>query len=148
MILIIGQILGLLAGIAGFFAFQQKMQRGIIAFQIATCLIFVLHYLCLGAKTGISLNILIAITSILCFIKNRKEQGGYKEPIIFSILVIIVSICTWEGFHSLFLVIGIIVTLFSLSFKKSQNSRKAMLIKAPLCPVPYFTTLRIRTEWL
>ena len=129
---IIGQILGILVVILGFFAFQQKTQKGIIIFQIIMAVVFTLHYFCLNAPTAIALNIIGALNCIFCLFRKQR-QNGYTEPIIFSIIIVIVSIFTWEGFYSIFLTVGLIVNFFSVSFKNPQNTRKAMFVKAPLC---------------
>ena len=129
---IIGQILGIVVVILGFFAFQQKTQKGIIIFQIIMGVVFVLHYLCLKAPTAIALNLIGVLNCIFCLFR-KKKQSGYTEPIIFSIIIAIVGIFTWEGYRSIYLIVGLIVNFFSVAFKNPQNTRKAMFIKAPLC---------------
>ena len=129
---IIGQILGIVVVILGFFAFQQKTQKGIIIFQIIMGVVFVLHYLCLKAPTAIALNLIGVLNCIFCLFR-KKKKSGYTEPIIFSIIIAIVGIFTWEGYRSIYLIVGLIVNFFSVTFKNPQNTRKAMFMKAPLC---------------
>ena len=54
-------------------------------------------------------------------------------PAFFTILVIVTSVLTWEGWYSAFIMMGLVVNAISLAFSNPQKTRAAMFIKSPLC---------------
>ena len=94
---IIGQVLGILAVITGFISYQMKTQRGIIALQMATALIFTLHYVFIGAPTAIALNLLGAVSCIFYYFRDKRGGQSVIAPIVFAVLIIVSSILTWRA---------------------------------------------------
>ena len=130
---IIGQVLGILAVITGFISYQMKTQRGIIALQMATALIFTLHYVFIGAPTAIALNLLGAVSCIFYYFRDKRGGKSVIEPIVFAVLIIVSSILTWEGWYSALIMIGLVFNTVSLTFKDPQHTRAAVFVKSPLC---------------
>ena len=130
---IIGQILGGIAVILGFISFQQKTQRGIIIYQIVTALVFAGNYFLIGAPTGAALNLLGLINCVVCYIRNKRNITNPVWPIVFSVIIIIASILTWENIYSIFITIGLVILNLSFAFKNPQSTRKVSLVKSPLC---------------
>ena len=132
---IIAQIFGGIAVILGFISFQQKSQRGIIVYQIAAAVAFTVNYLLLDAPTGVALNLLGIGNCVVCYYLNKKNITNILWPIIFSVIIIIASILTWENLYSLCIMIGLVLLNISFSFKNPQSTRKVTLVKSPLCMV-------------
>ena len=130
---IIGQILGGIAVVLGFISFQQKTQRGIIIYQIATALVFAGNYFLLGAPTGVVLNLLGLVNCVVCYFRDKKNINGMLWPAMFSVIIIIASILTWENIYSIFITIGLVILNLSFAFKNPQSTRKVSLVKSPLC---------------
>ena len=129
----IGQILGIIAVILGFVSFQMKTPKGIIAFQIITAFVFSLHYILIGAPTAMALNLLAALNCVLYYFREKRGSKSIVEPLIYITLIIVASIFTWEGAHTLLLTLGLIAAAISLSMSDPQKTRGVMLIKSPLC---------------
>jgi uncharacterized membrane protein YkgB len=129
----IGQGLGILAVIVGFISYQMKTQRGIIALQMATALIFTLHYVFIGAPTAIALNLLGAVSCVFYYLRDKRGGKGLIEPIIFAVLIIVSSILTWEGWYSALIMVGLVFNTLSLTFSDPQRTRAVVFIKSPLC---------------
>lgn len=130
---IIGQVLGILAVITGFISYQMKTQRGIIALQMATALIFTLHYVFIGAPTAIALNLLGAVSCIFYYFRDKRGGKSVIEPIVFAVLIIVSSILTWEGWYSALIMVGLVFNTVSLTFSDPQATRAVVFIKSPLC---------------
>ena len=129
----IGQGLGIIAVVLGFISFQMKTPKGILAFQITIAFIFAAHYLFIGAPGAAALNLLAAVNNILYFFRAKRGGKGWFEPIFYIVMVTATTILTWEAWYSLFLMFGLYGTAVGLSLSNPQNTRKVMLVKAPLC---------------
>ena len=132
-IYIIGQALGIVAVILGLLCFQMKNAKGILVFQITIASVFALHYLCLGAYTAVAVNVLAAFQNVCYYFRNKKGSRSLLLPIIFTSLVVVVSLLTWDSWQCIFLMTGVAVGAVSLALSSAQNIRFAMFIKCPLC---------------
>lgn len=132
---IIGQILGAVAVLLGFIAFQSKTQLGIIIFQCASALVFSAHYALINAPTAVALNFLSAIICVVFAFRDKRKVKSKVEVVVSSILIIIAGAFAWENIFSAFLILGLVWNAVSLSFSNPQNTRRAMLIKSPLCMI-------------
>ena len=131
---IIGQILSIVAVVLGFISFQMKTPRGILIFQLFTALVFSVHYLLIGAMSAAGLNFIAAIKCLCFYFRDKNETKGVAVPIIFTLLVIVTSILTWDGWYSTFIMAGLTILTISYAFS-AQTIRKMNLIKSPLCLV-------------
>ena len=134
-IFMIGQLLGAVAVILGFLSFQMKKPRGILTLQIVTASVFSLHYLLIGALTAVALNLLAAMKCVCYYFRNRRGATERVTPLVFTLLIILTSILTWDGWYSAFIMIGLVISAISLAFADAQKIRFAMLIKSPCCLV-------------
>ncbi len=131
--IIVGQALSIVAVITGFISFQMKTAKGILFFQIITALIFSAHYFLIGAMTAMALNLVASIKCVCYYIRNKRQSRGWFVPVFFTIVVLITSILTWDGWYSVFIMSGLLVNAVSLSLSNAQTIRKLTLIKSPLC---------------
>lgn len=127
-----GQIFGIAPIVFGFISFQAKSSRGIIFWQLATALSFSLHYLMIGAITGMALNLVAALKGITYYFRNKKGSKELFTPIFFTVLAIFTSILTWQAWYSLFLLTGLIINTLSFALLSPQKVRVCMLAKAPI----------------
>jgi hypothetical protein len=130
---ILGQILGGVAVILGFVSFQMKSARKILMFEIATATIFSLHYLCLGAWTAVALNSLSVVQCTAYFLREKSGKKGKILPLVFTVLIVLSGILTWEGWHSLLIISGLAVYSVSMASSNPRFIRFAMLYKSPAC---------------
>ncbi|MBQ9806876.1 MAG: YgjV family protein [Clostridia bacterium] len=131
--MIIGQILSFVAVATGFTSFQMKTTGGILFFQILTGLLFSAHYLLIGAPTAAALNLLATVMGMCYYIRNKRESKSLFIPILFTVLIFITSLLTWDGWYSIFLLLGLAINAVNLSLSNPQTIRKLVLIKSPLC---------------
>lgn len=130
---IIGQVLSIVAVITGVISLQTKTARSILCWQIITALIFSAHYFLIGAMTAVALNFLSAIKCVCYYFRNKRGSNNPIIPIFFTLLIIVTSVLTWDGWYSAFLMIGLTVNSIGFALPNPQSIRKLNLIKSPLC---------------
>ena len=131
--IIIGQILSIAAVVLGFISFQMRSAKGLLAFQIATALAFSAHYFLIGAPTACALNFISVIKLVCYYIRNKRQSTNPIIPIFFSLLILITSILTWDGWYSSFIMVGLFINAIGFALSNVQTIRKLNLIKSPLC---------------
>ena len=132
---IIGQALSIIAVITGFIALQMKKPNGILCFLIATSVLFTLHYLFIGATDAVFTNSVSMVMCVVYWIRDRRQSRSMTVPIVFAALTVLVSLLSYEGWRSLFLMAGLATNAISLSLPNPQTTRKLNFIKSPLCLV-------------
>ena len=130
---LIGQLLGLVAVVMGFLSFQRKNAAGIIVFQLTAALIFAVHYTLISAPTAIALNLLTAANCIFCYFRDKRGSKSMIGSYVMMLLVVVISLLTWEGWYSATIMVGLVFNMISLALDHPQKTRRVMLIKAPLC---------------
>jgi hypothetical protein len=129
---IIGQIFGIIAIIFGFISYQVRTQRQILIMQSTVAVFFGIHYLLIGAYSGMIMNFINIPRN---FFYDRRTQKGSKSEILPTIFVAIqASMCvlTWEAWYSIFVLLGIGINTYCMSFSNPQNVRKSILVTSPL----------------
>lgn len=130
--MIIGQIMGLVAVVLGFISFQMRTQKQLLVLQTATTIAFCIHYYLIGATSGLMLNLLGIVRNLAYYHKDKPLFSGKKCPIFFAIVMGIVGLLSWQGYYSVFVVLGLVINTVCLSFTNPQNTRKSILVSSPL----------------
>ena len=130
-----GQILGIVAVVLGFASYQMKTPRGIISFQMITALVFSAHYLLIGAGTAAVLNFLASVKCLVYYFRDKRGGRGLWEPVIFSAVVVVSTILTWEAWYSALIMVGLVADTIGLALNDPQKTRGVLFVKSPLCLV-------------
>lgn len=131
-IFLIGQIFGIIAVILGFITYQVRTQKALLTTHIFTALVFVIHYLLIGAMSGMALNIVSLIRNLVYSRRDLKIFSGKAWPVIFAVIMGIMGLLSWQGWYSIFVVLGLVINSLCMSFKDPQNIRKSILVTSPL----------------
>lgn len=131
-IFIIGQIFGVIAIALGFLSYQMKTQEKLILMQALTGFVFIIHYLMIGAVTGMAMNIVGLVRCIVYYFRNKKRSDEKVTPIIFAIIMGLIGILTWETWYSVFVFFGLIINTLCLAFSDPQKVRASILVTSPL----------------
>lgn len=132
----IGQILGVIAVVLGFVNYQVKTREGVLIISAVSTVVFVLHYLCLGAWAGMVMNFAGLIRNISYY--HLGKNGRVKKRIALSFSLVMGSIGTTasilagEELYFLLSVVSIMIYTFAISFSNPNNIRKSILISSPL----------------
>lgn len=129
---IIGQILGIAAIVLGFVSYQMKTQKQLLVMQTATCIVFCLHYLLIGAISGMALNSVCAVRNIVYYFRNKRADTRMLWPVVFAVILGVIGLATWEAWYSVFVFLGLIINTLCLAFSDPQNVRRSILVTSPL----------------
>ena len=129
----IGQALSWVAVATGFISYQMKTTKGILLFQIITAFLFSAHYLLIGATTAAIVNFTGAFSGFCYYLREKRNSKSLIVPIVFTVLIWVTGIFTWDGWYSLLLLVGLTVNGVGLAIAKPTMIRKLYLIKSPLC---------------
>ena len=128
---LIGQIIGIIAFIIAFFAYQAKTSKKLLIVQTLAIACFCIHYLMIGATTAFALNVINVIRNII-YLNNDKKIFSYKWwPYLLSVIMVAVGAFTWQGWFSVLLIIGLAVNTVCMSMPSSQSIRKSLLFTCP-----------------
>ena len=128
----IAQALSVIAIFVGFITYQIKSQSRLLLVQSLLALIFSIHYLLLGAYSGMAMNIVAIIRNFAYDYRVKKGIDGKLIPVFFVILQALMCALTWEAWYSVFILFGLCGNTYCMSFKSSQNIRKSILVTCPL----------------
>lgn len=129
---IIGQFFGLIAIALGFLSYQMKTQKQLLLCQTAVCIVFCIHYLLIGATTAMAMNTVNVVRNIVYYRRNQKGDKSMLFPIIFTVILGIIGLLTWEAWYSIFVFCGLIINSLCMSFSNPQNVRKSILVTCPM----------------
>ena len=128
----VGQGLGIVAIALGFLSYQMKTREGLVFTQFATAICFVLHYLMIGAYSGMALNIISVIRNYVYFQLGKKGSVAKVWAVVFSVIMGAIGILSWQNWYSIFVVLGLIINSYCMSFSNPQSIRKSILVTSPL----------------
>ena len=132
LIYIIGQIFGIIAVILGFVTYQVRTQKKLLFVQILTTLVFVIHYLLIGAVSGMALNMVAMVRNIVYSRRDLKIFSSKGWPATFAVIMGIMGLLSWQGWYSVFVVLGLVINSLCMAFKDPQKIRKSILVTSPL----------------
>ena len=128
----VGQGLGIVAIALGFLSYQMKTREGLVFAQFATAICFVLHYLMIGAYSGMALNIISVIRNYVYFQLGKKGSVAKVWAVVFSVIMGAIGILSWQNWYSIFVVLGLIINSYCMSFSNPQSIRKSIFVTSPL----------------
>ena len=128
----IGQIFGIIAIILGFISYQLKTQKQLLFMQMSVAAVFCIHYLLIGAYAGMAMNAVGIVRNIVYNAQNDKGSNSKAVPICFVLIQCVICAFTWEAWYSVFVLLGLTINTYCMSFKDPQNVRKSIFITSPL----------------
>lgn len=129
---IIGQILGFVAVALGILSYQMKTQKKLLLFKLANSIVNAVHYLLIGAISGMALNLVSPVKYLVYLRRNKKGTTGKLVPIVFTVITAIVGIISWTEWYSIFIFTGMVAHAFCMSFDNPQKVRISLLFTSPL----------------
>lgn len=128
----IGQILGIVAIILGFISYQVRTQRQLLLMQTLVAVVFGAHYFLIGAYSGMAMNLVNIFRNAAYDYRERKGVRSRLIPLSFVAIQVFICALTWEAWYSVFVLLGIGINTYCMSFSDPQNVRKSILITSPL----------------
>ncbi len=125
--MLVGQLFGLVGIFLMVAVFQVNDRRTLLRLQIASCLMWSVYYLFMGATTASGLILLGAVRSFV-FDRYRQHEWVYGAVIVtYAITTLII----WENWTSIMALIGMCLATTALWQKSPKNIRLISLTIAP-----------------
>ena len=129
---IIGQVISVIAVLITFLTYQMRTSRAIMITLSAATIVSCIAYAMLGGTTALWLN-LVGIIRNFCYSVERKNKIVYISlPILLALIMTVMSVFLWEGYHSLFFVVGLALNTLAMGYFNPQNLRKSILLTSSL----------------
>ena len=130
---VLANILGIFAIVTWTLSIQYKERKNILIFQIVANIFYSIQYFLLAAFTAGATNTL-SIFRCLVFYYEEKTKGKISNVslIIFSIIIMLVGVLTYENFINLIPVCGGILYMYSIWQNDLNLTRYLFIIAAIL----------------
>jgi general stress protein CsbA len=86
----------------------------------------------LGGTTALGLNIMCVVRNICYMYKDKNKYAARVIPAVLALIMAIMSAFLWEGYHSIFFVVGITLNTLAMGYFNAQNLRKSILLTSGL----------------
>ena len=129
---IIGQIISIIAVIITFLTSQMKSTRQIFITNAVATGVSCIAYAMLGGITALGLNIMCIVRNICYIFKDKNKYCAIICPALLSLIMAVMSAFLWEGYHSIFFVVGITLNTLAMGYFHPQNLRKSILLTSTL----------------
>ena len=129
---IAGQIISLIAVILSFITYQMKSKKGIMVMLSVATGISCIAYALLGGTVALVLNLVSIVRNVCFYHKDKKILSSKAVPIVLALIMGFLSIFTWEGAHSVFFVVGLMLNTLAMGYFNAQNLRWSILLTSSL----------------
>ena len=129
---IIGQVLGFVAVALAILSYQMKTQRRLLFLKLGNAVVNAVHYLFIGAISGMALNLVSPVKYLVYLKRNSKGSNDKVIPILFTLITAAVGIITWTEWYSVFVFSGMVIHAFCMSFSDPQKVRISLLFTSPM----------------
>jgi hypothetical protein len=108
----IAQIVGAIGLVVTLIAFQTNKRSSLIKLQTTSIIVYALHFMLLGAFTGMALSLITALRNY-AYRFSDKQRVSIRWPILFACIFTLATFLTWEGWISLLLLIASLTGVYS-----------------------------------
>lgn len=129
---IAGHISGFVAICLFFLSYQIFDKKKLLVLQTLATATLCLQYVLIGAYSGCGLNIICILRNVLYYYRGKKIFSGLWLPLLLATVMAVISLVSWDGYHSLFICFGLMINTVCMGVLDSQNLRKSILITCPL----------------
>lgn len=123
-----GHIIGFCALILIFLSYQLHDKKKLLLIQTVSTTLVCIQYILIGAYSGFALNIVCIIRNIIFYNRDKKFFSSLFFPIFFACVIPLISLLSWDGYYSIFIVIGLMINTICLGICSPQNLRIASLL--------------------
>jgi len=125
-------------------SFQQKTRNRILIVMVTGQLIFLVHFSLLGAWTGVGMNIVGSLRTILFRFREERKWADHKAwPAVFVLFFWMACLIFWEGWLSLLPAIAMTIETIGLWMKSTTRIRFINLFPHPF----WFTYNLLKNSW-
>jgi tRNA-dependent cyclodipeptide synthase len=130
---IIIQGVGIIALVLFVSSFQAKSRSNILYIHILGMIIYAIHFFLLGAWTAVAMVSINAVKSYVFSFKETKKWAQSKYILfLFLVLFWVFGLLTWEGYHSLFVILALNFVTLSHWSTDTKKLRGLFMFSHPL----------------
>ena len=129
---IIGQVISVIAVIITFITYLMKSSTQIFVTNAIATAVSCIAYAMLGGTTALGLNILCVVRNVCYLYKDRNKLAARILPPVLALIMAVMSAFLWEGYHSLFFVVGLALNTLAMGYFSPNNLRKSLLLTCSL----------------
>jgi hypothetical protein len=127
---------GHIVGIAGLLIFAYSLQmndkKQLLLLNTIGVALFAVQYALLGAYSGFAINTIAIVRNVVFYLAEKGGKGKKLVSIIFSIIMLTTGLFSWDGYHSLLIIVGVAVNTACMGLLDSQKLRMSMLFSCSL----------------
>lgn len=129
---IVGHLVGVLAIALNVISYQIAEKKKLLFCQTMAVIAICVQYLLIGAYSGFTLNVVCVLRNLCYYHRDKKIFSGLWLPVFFACAIVAVSLISWEGLYSIFILVGLVINTVCIGVCGVQNFRKSILITSPL----------------
>lgn len=129
---IVGHVFGAVAIGLFFLSYQVFDKKKLLIVQTIATAMMCLQYILIGAYSGFGLNIVCIIRNILFYHRDKKPLSGIWLPVTLALIMAVISLFSWDGYHSLLIIAGLMINTVCMGIFDSQRLRKSILLTCPM----------------
>ena len=129
---IIGQGLGIIATAITFLSYQVNKKNTLLILQTSATLCTCLSFLFLGASTGFALNIVCIVRNITFYFQDNDSKTHKISSAILALTMVVLGIISWQGLHSLLIIVALAINTAVMSFNNPQLLRKSVILTSSM----------------
>ena len=129
---IVGHVFGAVAIGLFFLSYQVFDKKKLLIVQTVATAMMCLQYILIGAYSGFGLNIVCIIRNILFYHRDKKLLSGIWLPVTLALIMAVISLFSWDGYHSLLIIAGLMINTVCMGIFDSQRLRKSILLTCPM----------------
>lgn len=118
-----GKVAGYLAIVTSVIIYQQKTRSRLLIFKGIADILWITHYLLLGAYTGAAVTGVALVRELLFFKTDRRSRRGKIALVCFLCISVCSSILTWGSVFSIFALMGSLISIVSFWVGEPKLSR-------------------------
>lgn len=133
----LAQIFGFVGAAVLWASFQCKDTKRLFLLQFIASMIFSLHFFLLGAYTGMILNIIAVLRSLLLYHGNKKWASHPIAMVTVMLMFALSGVFTWDGWISLLPTVSMVFGTMFMWSRNGKSLRLALLLLISPCWLIY-----------
>lgn len=131
---IVCQIIGIIAMVLSVASFQMKTKKQIILMQIATGVVFAVHYFMLPGGKGLAgavVNVIAIVRNLVFMNRDKKFFSGYGWVVLFCVIMGGSAVVVRPEPISVFMTVAMVFNTLAVAAETPVGTRKRILISSP-----------------
>ena len=129
---IVSQLFALAATFLSLYAFQRKKKVQILNYTVVSATCSVLHYLFLGAWSGVAIKAVGTARNIFAAYETHRHKTSKLAPLIFVLFYIVAGIFAYQSPISLLPVVAACIYTIAIYFGDAKKLRYTAVFTASL----------------